>query len=193
MSDPAPCATTATRRELLRDGAYFGGALVIAFALRAERATAQSNATPEKSPSSAADASASGLRAPDERPFAPNAWLRIGADDTVTVLVDRSELGQGVSTSLPMLVAEELGADWTKVRFAFAPAAPEYANPILHAQGTGGSTSIRAAWKPLRTAAAAARDMLIDAAAKTWSVDRGECAVQSGRVVHAKSARSASF
>jgi isoquinoline 1-oxidoreductase beta subunit len=194
MSEPA-LRTTATRRDVLKSGAFFSGALVIAFALRAERATAQSSSAAqnptEKTPANAS--SSSGAHAAEGAPFAPNAWLRIGADDSVTVLVDRSELGQGISTALPMLVAEELGADWTKVRFEFAPAAPEYANPILHAQGTGGSTSIRAAWKPLRTAAAAAREMLTEAAAKNWSVDRGECAVRGGRVVHAKSGRSASF
>jgi len=92
-----------------------------------------------------------------------------------------------------MLVAEELGADWSRVRFEFAPAAAAYANPILHAQGTGGSTSIRAAWKPMRTAAAAAREMLVEAAASRWNVDRSECAADQGRIVHSKSARSASF
>src|SRR5204862_425780 len=103
-------------------------------------------------------------------------------DDSITVLVDRSELGQGVSTSLPMLVAEELGADWSKIRFEFAPADPAYFNPMIHAQGTGGSTSIRAAWKPLRQAGAAARVMLIESgvavvADTTWQALRGRDAL----------------
>src|SRR5881275_1393833 len=71
--------------------------------------------------------------------FAPNAWLRIGADESVLVVVDRSEMGQGVTTSLPMLLAEELEADWSKVRIEFAPADKSYVNPMLFGmQGTGG-------------------------------------------------------
>ncbi len=97
--------------------------------------------------------------------FAPNAWIRIGEDDTVTVIVDRSEMGQGVSTSLPMLVAEELDADWATIRYEFAPANAAYYNPASVGQLTGGSTSIRAAWRPLREAAGKARLMLIAAAA----------------------------
>ena len=91
-------------------------------------------------------------------PFAPNAWLRIGADETVLVVVDRSEMGQGVTTSLPMLLAEELEADWSKVRIESAPADKAYVNPMLFGmQGTGGSSSVRAAYTPLRKAGAAAR------------------------------------
>src|SRR5213078_5170591 len=108
-------------------------------------------------------------------PLAPNAWLRIGADESVLVIVDRSEMGQGVTTSLPMLLAEELDADWSNVRIEFAPADKAYINPIFGMQGTGGSTSVRAAWTPLRKAGAAAREMLISAAAETWGVDRSEC------------------
>src|SRR5439155_14471803 len=90
-------------------------------------------------------------------PFAPNAWLRIEPDDSIRVLVDRSEMGQGVTTALPMLLAEELEADWTKVQIEFAPADKAYINPLFGMQGTGGSTSVRAAWTPLRKAGAAAR------------------------------------
>ena len=98
-----------------------------------------------------------GFKIPTRRgvaPFAPNAWLRIGADDSVLVIVDRSEMGQGVTTSLPLLLAEELEADWTKVRFEFAPADKAYINQLFGIQGTGGSSSVRAAWKPLRVAGA---------------------------------------
>src|SRR5207244_284566 len=86
--------------------------------------------------------------------FAPNAWLRIGADESVLVVVDRSEMGQGVTTSLPMLLAEELEADWSKVRIESAPADKAYTNPMFGMQGTGGSTSVRAAYTPLRKAGA---------------------------------------
>ncbi len=91
------------------------------------------------------------------KPFAPNAWLRIGSDNSVLVVVDRSEMGQGVTTSLPLLLAEELEADWTKIRFEFAPADKAYINQLFGVQGTGGSSSVRAAWKPLREAGARSR------------------------------------
>src|SRR5437773_10974903 len=79
-------------------------------------------------------------------PFAPNAWLRIGADESVLVIVDRSEMGQGVTTALPMLLAEELDADWSKIKIEFAPADKAYANPLLYGmQATGGSRSVRGA------------------------------------------------
>jgi isoquinoline 1-oxidoreductase beta subunit len=126
-------------------------------------------------------------------PFAPNAWVRIGPDDRVQLLVDRSEMGQGVATALPMLLAEELEADWTKIEIAFAPAAPEYANPLFGIQGTGGSTSVRAAWTPLRKAGAAAREMLIAAAALTWGVPASECRAERGAVRHPSSGRHLSY
>ena len=122
-------------------------------------------------------------------PFAPNAWLRIGPDDSVLVIVDRSEMGQGVTTSLPMLLAEELEADWTKVQIEFAPADKAYINPLFGLQGTGGSSSVRAAWTPLRKAGAAAREVLISAAAQRWAVKREECHAERGAVVHATSKR----
>jgi len=136
-----------------------------------------------------------GIRLPTQGagPFAPNAWLRIGADESVLVLVDRSEMGQGVATSLPMLLAEELEADWTKVRLEFAPAAREYFNPLFGMQGTGGSTSVRAAWTPLRQAGAAAREVLIAAAAQTWGVDRATCRAERGAVTHEPTRRRLTY
>jgi isoquinoline 1-oxidoreductase beta subunit len=119
-------------------------------------------------------------------PFAPNAWLRISPDDSVLVIVDRSEMGQGVATSLPMLLAEELEADWSKVQIEFAPADKAYINPLFGLQGTGGSSSVRAAWTPLRKAGAAAREMLIAAAAQRWNVKATECRAERGAVVHTK-------
>ena len=95
--------------------------------------------------------------------FAPDAWIRIDTEGNVLVIVDRSEMGQGVSTSLPMLVAEELDADWSRVRYQFAPANKAYYNSLNGAQITGGSTSVMAAWVPLREAAARARVMLLTA------------------------------
>jgi len=125
----------------------------------------------------------------DAPPFAPNAWLRIGTDDSVLVVVDRSEMGQGVATALPMLLAEELEADWTKVQIEFAPADKAYINPLFGLQGTGGSSSVRAAWTPLRKAGAAAREVLIAAAAQRWAVKATECHAERGAVVHTKTKR----
>jgi isoquinoline 1-oxidoreductase beta subunit len=115
--------------------------------------------------------------------FLPNAWLRIGPDGWVTVVVDRSEMGQGVDTALPMLVAEELDADWKRVRVEHAPPGKEYANPMFGIQGTGGSTSVRAAFKPLREAGAKARAMLVAAAAAEWGVDAGGLRTEKGQVI----------
>jgi isoquinoline 1-oxidoreductase beta subunit len=116
--------------------------------------------------------------------FAPDAWIRVGEDGLVTVLVDRSEMGQGVSTALPMLVAEELDADWASMRYEFAPANEVYYNPLSEGgQVTGGSTAIRSAWRPLREAAARARLMLVAAAAARWGLAPDRCTTESGRVV----------
>ncbi|MBI4774818.1 MAG: xanthine dehydrogenase family protein molybdopterin-binding subunit [Deltaproteobacteria bacterium] len=106
-------------------------------------------------------------------------WVKIGSDDTVTVLISRSEMGQGISTALAMVVAEELEADWTKVRTEWAPVTPEYAP-----QATGASKSIRTLWKRLLIAGAAAREMLIEAAARTWEVGKETCVAERGFVVH---------
>src|SRR5439155_6454461 len=114
-------------------------------------------------------------------------------DESVLVVVDRSEMGQGVTTSLPMLLAEELEADWSKVRIESAPADKAYINPIFGMQGTGGSTSVRAAYTPLRQAGAAAREMLISAAAQTWGVERSECRAERGAVVHPATKRRLTY
>ena len=126
-------------------------------------------------------------------PFAPNAWLRISPDNSVLIVVDRSEMGQGVTTALPMLLAEELDADWTKVKIEFAPADKAYTNPMFGMQGTGGSTSVRAAYTPLRKAGAAAREMLVAAACQTWAVDRVDCRTEGGAVIHTGSKRRLTY
>ncbi len=125
--------------------------------------------------------------------LAPNAWVRIAPDGTVTVIVDRSEMGQGISTALPMLVAEELDADWGRVRYQFAPANEAYYNPLMGIQATGGSTAVRSGWLPLRRAGATARAMLVSAAAKQWGVPAAECTTEPGWVVHAGSGRKAEY
>jgi len=167
MSTP----TQVTRRAFLETAGAAGAGLVISFYLP------------------------SGLRfrSPTAGPFAPNAWLRIGEDESVLVIVDRSEMGQGVTTALPMLLAEELEADWSRIRIEFAPADKAYTNPMFGMQGTGGSTSVRAAYTPLRKAGAAARELLVAAAAQTWGVEKAECGAERGAVVHARSKRRLTY
>jgi isoquinoline 1-oxidoreductase subunit beta len=110
----------------------------------------------------------------------PNAWVRIAPDNTVTILVARSEMGQDVATSMPMLVAEELEVDINKVKVDFAPPGEAYINSLLGGQLTGGSTSVRDGWEKLRKAGASARMMLVAAAAQDWGVDAAQCKAENG-------------
>jgi isoquinoline 1-oxidoreductase beta subunit len=122
----------------------------------------------------------------------PNAFIRIGADNSVTVLVKHLEFGQGVLTALPMLVAEELDCDWSKVRAEHAPAAPAYFHTAFGIQMTGGSTSVANSWEQLRTAGAQARAMLVQAAADRFKVTVDKCRVQKG-VITAPGGKRATF
>jgi isoquinoline 1-oxidoreductase beta subunit len=164
-------ATPVSRREFLESATVAGAGLIIGFQLPATRRFGPAAAGP----------------------FAPNAWLRIHPDESVLVVVDRSEMGQGVATALPMLLAEELEADWSKIRIEFAPADKAYTNPMFGMQGTGGSTSVRAAFLPLRQAGAAAREMLVTAAAQTWGVDKADCRAERGAVIHGPSKRRLTY
>lgn len=123
----------------------------------------------------------------------PNAWIRISSDGAVTLLVARSEMGQGVMTSLPMLIAEELEVELGAVKVEFAPADKAYTNRLIGQQLTGGSTAIRDAWNKLREAGAVARDLLIDAAAQTWGVTADSCRAENGKVIHDGSGRQLSY
>ena len=132
-------------------------------------------------------------QAATETGFLPNVFIQITADDTVTVQLPSSEMGQGISTALPMLIAEELAIAISNVHIQFAPAHSAFANPNHRSQLTGGSQSIRGFWQPLREAGAAARLMLIEAAALTWQVDQQECSANDGQVWHKASNRSARY
>ncbi len=125
--------------------------------------------------------------------FTPNAWIQITPDETVKCILNKSEMGQGVYTSLPMIIADELEADWRNICFQAAPAGAKYVDPGFGMQVTGGSTSIRHMFEPLRMAAAAAREMLVRAAAETWAVSVKECQALQGKVHHAKSGRSLTY
>jgi len=114
--------------------------------------------------------------------FMPNAFVRVGTDERVTVIVNHSEMGQGVYTSLPMLLAEELDADWSKVGFESAPVDPKYNHPAFGMQMTGGSSSVWSGLEQFRQAGAAARAILVAAAAQRWNVDPESCRTESGAV-----------
>src|SRR5215831_12008501 len=122
--------------------------------------------------------------------FEPNIWLKIGADDNVVIKLTQLEMGQGVMTSMPMLVAEELDVDWNKIKTEWVPADPKYGNPNFGgAQLTAGSNSVRGMWKILREAGATAHTMLITAAAQTWGVAENTCSTEKGEVIHKASGR----
>ncbi len=116
--------------------------------------------------------------------FKPNAFLRIGSDDKVTIVVGASEMGQGVRTSLPQLIAEELDLDWSKVLVEQADADDAFKNPFMGMQATGGSTSVRAYWDTVRRAGATARAMLVSAAASEWGVAAENLRTESGFVIN---------
>lgn len=162
------------RRRFLKTAALFGGGLILGVAL----------------PGGKADSQPAG----EKTSFVPNAFLRIGSDDSVTIIINKSEMGQGVYTSLPMLVAEELEADWSTIRIEPAPVHPAYNHAEWGGmQGTGGSTSVKSEWTRLRTAGAAARIMLIRAAADTWRVKPESCRAEQGHVLHPPTRRRISY
>lgn len=152
-----------SRRDFLKTGAVLSGGLVLGCYL------------PFGNSAGAADPAST---------FAPNAFIRIGSDDTVTLIINKSEMGQGVYTSLPMLIAEELACDWKKIRIEAAPVDPVYNHTVFGLQVTGGSTSVRTEWERLSKAGATAREMLIAAAAKQWKVDSASCRAEKGFVLH---------
>ena len=126
--------------------------------------------------------------------FAPNAFIEIDTNGQVTMIISKVEMGQGVYTSVPMLIAEELEVDLDKVKLEHAPPNDKlYADSMLGAQVTGGSTSIRTLWQPMRQAGATCRTMLIAAAAKGWKVDPATCKAKSGQVIHEASGRKAGY
>lgn len=157
--------TAIPRRQFLKLSVAASGGLLIGFYLPELSSTAVAQASPDV--------------------FMPNAFVRIGTDERITVIVNHSEMGQGVYTSLPMLLAEELDADWSKVGFESAPVDPKYNHPAFGMQMTGGSSSVWSGLEQFRQAGAAARAMLVAAAAQRWSVDPSSCRTDSGAVFEA--------
>src|ERR1700722_4960860 len=122
--------------------------------------------------------------------FAPAPFIRIDKSGKTTLVMPQVEMGQGIYTAVAMILAEELDGDFSSVVLEHAPANEKlYANPAFGVQATGGSTSVRAFWKPLRAAGATARAMLVQAAAKQWQVEPSSCTTANGEVIHAESGR----
>jgi isoquinoline 1-oxidoreductase subunit beta len=178
-----------SRRRFLQQSALAGGGLILGVYLPSNASAATDVAKANEQNSTTAGTS---LKDPSGR-FAPNAFVRIAPDDTVTVIVNHSEMGQGPYTSVPMMVAEELDADWSKVHFAPAPVDPAYNHSVYGIQMTGGSTSTWSEWDRLRKAGATARAMLIAAAAEMWNVEPATCTASASQVKHAASNRSVSY
>lgn len=153
-----------TRRALLQGGA----ALTLSFSLPLLGRQAQAQAS---------------APAGQSNTFSPSAWLRITPDNRITVSCGSAEMGQGVLTAIPMMVAEELDADWALVSVEQAPVDQAYNNPMFGMQATGGSTTVRAHWTPVRQAGAAARQMLVAAAAQGWGVDPATLRTEKGHVI----------
>ena len=133
------------------------------------------------------------LTAANDAPVVLNAWIHVGIDDLVTILIDKSEMGQSILTGLAMIAADELDCDWKKVRTEFAPADKVYFNPRFGAQGTGGSSGTPTSWDPLRKASATARAMLLEAAAQKWGVAPSECSAENSTIVHASTKRRLAY
>jgi CO/xanthine dehydrogenase Mo-binding subunit len=167
-----------TRRNFLKISFAAGSGLIVGF-----------NVSPHAGRANADDK----MRLTDENILAPNAWIRIHPDNSVTVMVNHSEMGQGITTALCMIVAEELAADWSRVRAEIAPAAAVYKNPAFGMQATGGSTSVETSWDVLRTAGAATRELLISAAAENWNVPASACSAKNGIVKHTPSGKTAAY
>jgi len=167
--------TTSSRRKFLQKTALIGGGLVIGFHL----------------PAFAKQIRNIGVAAADN--FAPNAFVRIGKDNIITVIVNHSEMGQGAYTSLPMIIADELDADWSKVKFEAAPVDPVYNHPGFGMQGTGGSTSTWVEWDRFRNAGATGRYLLVAAAAQTWNVDPSTLRTEKGYVIHDATGKKLSY
>jgi isoquinoline 1-oxidoreductase beta subunit len=168
-------ASTSSRRGFLKAGLASG--FVLAFRLPVYAVN-----EPDQPPDST------------EGQFAPNGFIRIDHSGNIALVMPQVEMGQGVYTSFPMILAEELEADFSKVSYVHAPPNEKlYANPFFQIQVTGNSNSIRAFWKPLRVAGASARAMLVQAAAQQWQVEPASCTASKSVVTHAASGRSIGY
>ncbi|MGC2889854.1 MAG: molybdopterin cofactor-binding domain-containing protein, partial [Candidatus Acidiferrum sp.] len=165
---------TVRRREFIKTGAAIGGGLLVSLY-------------------APLPGGPSGALAAEEKEFALNAFVRIGTDESVTVISAHSEMGQGIYTSWPMLLNEELEANWSNIRVEAAPVDKVYNHPLFGLQMTGGSTTSPAEWKRYREMGAIARVMLVEAAAAKWNVEAASCHVEKGVVIHAATGKRATY
>ena len=163
---------SASRRQFLKTSALAGGGLLLGFHIPAFGKLPGTTAATD---------------------FIPNAFIRIGTDGIITVIVNHSEMGQGSYTALPMMLADELDADWNNVRFESAPVEAVYNHPAFGMMATGGSTSTWVEWDRFRKAGATARQMLIEAAALTWNVEASTCKTENGYVIHTATGKKLSY
>jgi isoquinoline 1-oxidoreductase beta subunit len=171
MSAPAALL----RREFIKAGAALGGGLFVSLYLPL------------------VDSEESVAEGADDHQFALNAFVRIGTDESVMVISSHSEMGQGIYTSLPMLLNEELEADWARISVEAAPVDKVYNHPIFGIQMTGGSTTSPAEYDHYRKMGALARTMLVQAASQKWNVDPASCRVEKGLVIHGATGRRATY
>ena len=169
MSHPTPILN---RRSFLKTSAAGAAGLLVGFYFHGDDAA---------------------LAAVAAEPIVLNAWIHVTPDDLVTVLIDKSEMGQSILTGLAMIAADELDCDWTKIRTEFAPADKVYTNPRFGVQGTGGSSGTPTSWNPLRKASATARAMLLEAAAQKWGVSASECRAENSTVIHTPTKRTLTY
>jgi isoquinoline 1-oxidoreductase beta subunit len=161
---------TITRRQFLQTSTTIAGGLIIGFYW----------------PNTNAE-----LLASEATKTIMNAWLHISTDESITVMMAHSEMGQGVHTALPMLIAEELEVDWEKIQVTMIEKVSQ--DSVIGAQTTGGSRTIRRRWESLRVAGATAREMLINAAAERWQVPAATCHAHQGKVIHSASGKTLSY
>jgi isoquinoline 1-oxidoreductase subunit beta len=170
-----------TRRQFLKATGIVGGGLMLGIGLGEHGLPGGRLAFAEQG------------AAPTPKVYPPAAFIRIGEDDRVTIVVGKLEFGQGVLTSMPMLIVEELDCDWNKVRAEHAPADLVYANPLFGAQFTGGSMSIKTSYTQMRTIGASARQMLMTAAAQRWKVSPAHVSTRHGVVFEKGGSRTLSY
>ena len=178
LDSTSPGISVVSRREFLQTAVTIGG-LALSIELPAQEATG----------------SAGGLQPgrPEAPPRSPIAFVQVGSDDVITIVTPAVEMGQGGRTAMPMIIMEELGGDWQKLRAVDAPAAAIYNNPMFGQQSTVGSFSVRGWYRELRRIGAAARMMLVQAAARQWKVPPEECSVAGSVIQHAKTHRHCTF
>jgi isoquinoline 1-oxidoreductase beta subunit len=184
-------ATRFNRRAFLKFSAsaiaVSGGGLLVGFSMSARSQGADSDVRKTV-------IGGDGVETPQDGVFAPNAFVQIDKDCKVTLVIPKVEMGQGVYTSIPMLIAEELEVPLDSITLDHAPPNEKlFSDPLLGGQLTGGSTSIRYAWEPMRRAGATARILLVNAAAQQWQVDPATCHAENGHVIHDATRRSLAY